>query len=114
MAEVVKLVKRADRGEIIRRKRMSAGLTVGYLASRVSISEQHLSRIELGERDPGNDTLNKIAQQLSMTPPERDELHLAYGVFPLDVQSWIQRNPVKTINIVRQILKKRRENDSTV
>ena len=53
-------------GERIRKARKDAGLTQNQLAARLSISYVNISQLERGERNPGVDTLQRIADALDL------------------------------------------------
>jgi len=59
--------RRADLGEIIRRRRELAELPMRQLASMVGISSPYLSQIERGLRAPSEKVLHAIATSLRTT-----------------------------------------------
>ncbi len=101
--------KREDRGKIIRRKREAAALTLSYISGRIGISQKHLSRLEHSEGDASAETLAKIASILRLTQAERDELYLAFGKLPPEIQNWVDHNPQKLIRMIRMIMINRKK-----
>lgn len=57
-------------GENIRRIRKSKGLTMKELGSIIGISEQGVGNYERGDREPGIDMMNKIAEALDASVNE--------------------------------------------
>ena len=56
-------------GELLRAHRQKAGLTVTQLADRVGLDQSHVSKIELGDRNPPRlPYLLKMAQELGIAP----------------------------------------------
>lgn len=53
-------------GERIRKARKDAGLTQNQLAARLSISYVNISQLERGDRNPGVETLQRIADALDI------------------------------------------------
>lgn len=53
-------------GEHIRKARKDAGLTQNQLAARLAISYVNISQLERGERNPGVETLQRIADALDI------------------------------------------------
>lgn len=53
-------------GQILRALRETRGVSISRVAREVRIDRSHLSRVESGERDIGEATLNKIAEFLAV------------------------------------------------
>ena len=60
-------IKTVILGKNIREYRKRAGMTQEELSKRVSITTKYLSRLESGNRTPGVDVLELIAQELHVT-----------------------------------------------
>ncbi len=68
--------RRNELGEILRRQRVMASLTLGELAERSGVSASHLGRIERGERFPSGRILRRLAKPLGF---EENELFALAG-----------------------------------
>ena len=55
-------------GEQIKKARKAKGLTQKQLAEKLNIATNSLSRYEIGERTPDNETIVRIAKVLEVTP----------------------------------------------
>lgn len=64
-------------GDLLRRYRESAGLSQEALAERAGLSARGLLYLERGGRRPYPATLRRLADALSLTPPQREALTLA-------------------------------------
>ncbi|MDR2209175.1 MAG: helix-turn-helix transcriptional regulator [Azoarcus sp.] len=50
--------------------RLRSGLSQRELAKRLNTSQSHIARIELGQLDPGTDTIDRIAAAIGVEPGE--------------------------------------------
>ncbi|MBI2836145.1 MAG: helix-turn-helix transcriptional regulator [Chloroflexi bacterium] len=66
----------ATLGEVIKKQRISLGLTLQELAAKGKVSASHLGRIERGERFPSARILRRIAAPLDF---EEDEIFTLAG-----------------------------------
>jgi len=64
-------------GDLLRRYREAAGLSQEALAERAGLSARGLLYLEHGMRRPYPATLRRLADALSLTPPQREALTLA-------------------------------------
>ncbi len=65
-------------GELVRRHRQAAGLTLDELAERAGLSAKGIGAIERGERRaPRKETVNRLADALQLPPSERAVLEAA-------------------------------------
>ncbi len=64
-------------GDLLRRYREIAGLSQEALAERAGLSARGLLYLERGGRRPYPATLRRLADALSLTPPQREALTLA-------------------------------------
>lgn len=72
-------IRSTNIGEAIRLLRESKGMTRAELSEVVGISESHLKKIELGVRQPGISTYQKIASVLGMEIVIRNEENSVKG-----------------------------------
>lgn len=81
-------------GSYISNKRKSLGITMAFVAEKAGISSVYLCDIEKNRRyAPDNHILEKIAEQLHMTPEEIDTMYdlagKTKGVVPPDLPEYI-------------------------
>jgi transcriptional regulator with XRE-family HTH domain len=60
-------------GQRIKAARLAAGLTVGELAQRMSVTSPRISNLESGAKAPGLEVLLKIAEAIPCDPNQLDE-----------------------------------------
>jgi putative DNA methylase len=93
-------------GEVIRRRREKAGLSLRSLATQASVSPAYLSRVERGVVPASEELLRQIAVALAC--PE-EELLLADGRIPESWQSTIDAAPEEAAAAIRSALRSRDE-----
>jgi len=77
-------------GEWVRTERMSQKKTQHWLAGRLQVSAQYLSRVELGDHGPSRSIAMRLARILKV---DEDETLVRAGLMPLDLLSFLERNP---------------------
>jgi len=81
-------------GQRLREYRLVAGMTQQQVADAVGIHHTYLSRIECGhDFAPSEDTIHRILAVIGASPVVRDELLVAAGKIPTDVQTLILAHP---------------------
>ncbi len=74
--------KAAPFGELLRKARLSSGLSQAALASRATISTSLVALMELGKREPKRDKVLAIAKALNLGSAEKAQLLLSAGHAP--------------------------------
>lgn len=97
--------KMENRGDLVRNRRRACGFTLRYLAEAAGVTENTLSCIERNEREASAQLLEKLAVILRMSPSDKDDLYLAFGKYPADVQSYLERNPRQVVTMIRKLAK---------
>ena len=54
--------------ESLRSLRLEAGLSQDQLAEKCGTAQSHIAKIELGQTDPGTDTIVRIAESIGQSP----------------------------------------------
>lgn len=65
--------------------RTRAGLSVRALSYETGVYHQAIMRLERGERHPRRETVDALAEALSLGPLDADRLRLAAGFAPCDL-----------------------------
>lgn len=88
-------MRRMDFGTKLKHFRMEAHLSQRELAAAVGMDTAYLSRIETGSLGyaPTVDTINKFITALELPRAKADELFLAAGRIPPDVESALLAAP---------------------
>ncbi|MFA6093764.1 MAG: helix-turn-helix transcriptional regulator [Elusimicrobiota bacterium] len=77
-------------GEEIRRRRMELDIPLRKFAEKVDVSPAHMSDIENGNRNPSDELLAKIAENLRAPV---DELKKFDSRINSDVRKWAENHP---------------------
>jgi site-specific DNA-methyltransferase (adenine-specific) len=85
-------------GQMLRREREAAGVTLSALASRLRVSKGYLSRLETGKTLPSADMVVRIATILGA---DSAALSVLAGQLPADVQEILQNHPVEALDLLR-------------
>lgn len=81
-------------GKLLRHFRKRAGLTQDALAKAMVIDFSYLSKIEKGTvKPPVAEKLKLAAEELELSPEERDELFTTAANITDDFESWVLRSP---------------------
>jgi DNA modification methylase/plasmid maintenance system antidote protein VapI len=86
-------------GQMLRREREAAGVTLSALASRLKVSKGYLSRLETGKTLPSADMVARIAGILGSNSTV---LSVLAGQLPADVQEILQNHPVEALDLLRE------------
>jgi site-specific DNA-methyltransferase (adenine-specific) len=86
-------------GQMLRREREAAGVTLSALASRLRVSKGYLSRLETGKTLPSADMVARIAATLGT---DSAALSVLAGQLPADVQEILQNHPVEALDLLRE------------
>jgi transcriptional regulator with XRE-family HTH domain len=78
-------------GERIRSRRQERGLSIAELARRSGITQPFLSEIERGRRNPSDEVLERLAQNLDLTPEALRELNIAAAL--RDFRGYLEADP---------------------
>ena len=86
-------------GQILKSLRIKKGLSIKKLAPELGLNYTYISKIESSKVIPSEDVLNKISKYFHYSS---DEIMLAAGKIPKDVQKILQENPIEAIKYLRK------------
>jgi transcriptional regulator with XRE-family HTH domain len=86
-------------GRYLRALREGRGLSLKRAAPALSISYTYLSKLENGRQDASDDTLRRLAVYYGVS---EDEIALAAGRLPADVQQILEKHPSEAVELLRR------------
>jgi len=89
-------------GARIKRERLDAGLTQRELAERVAVGVPHISKVEAGRENPGDDLIVRLAAVFEI---DADELFLIARRLPPALAEDIASDPVRALQHFRTMRK---------
>src|SRR5262249_21180661 len=72
-------------GDLLRERRIAAGLTQEALAERAGLSAHGIQKLERGVTRPYRDTLQRLLLALRLAPDDEAELRVAAGPAPREL-----------------------------
>lgn len=85
-------------GERIKKERLDAGMTQRQLAERVQVGVPHISKVEAGRENPGDELIVRLAAVFEIDP---DELFLTARRLPPSLADDIASDPVRALQHFR-------------
>ena len=86
-------------GRYLRGLREQRGVSLKTAAPALEISYTYLSKLENGKQDPSDDTLRRLAHYYGVS---EDQVALAAGRLPVDVQEILERHPSEAVDLLRR------------
>ncbi len=77
--------------QLLEKLRNEQGLNKASLAARAGLNPCHITRLESGMRRPSRETVQKLGSALGLGPSDVDQMFLAAGHAPMDVDRLLSR-----------------------
>lgn len=89
----------SDLGSKIKELRLKQKVGIKRLARELGISYTYISHIERGKAKPSEDLIRKVAAYFSV---DEEDLLLASGRFPQDIEKILYENPREVVMLLRE------------